>query len=328
MSRLLIAESPLVVIPSLAEKIGLNEAIVIQQIHYWLSSDTHKKFIYGKYWIYNSYQEWQKKFCFWSVETIKRTILSLEKKGLLLSNNFNSKKTNRTKWYTIEYSQINKLGIIPSNQVDPMQQVNSTPSTVSICSDATDQNDPLYKQKLLTENTTKTNNTVPMSAGNVPNKNQYGKNTSNLLVENKTGKHNDKNEMVVEIFNFWQKALKHSEAKLDFKRKSYIQKALKLGYSIKDLKLAIEGVIKTPYNMGDNERGEIYDDFHVIFRDAAQIERFIRNGKSEPFLSKKIQVKSFMMQDAEICKNAYNVAKNNLKQLKQQVIKQQNGILI
>ena len=33
---LLISEPPLQVLPSLAVKIGLNEAIVLQQIHYWL----------------------------------------------------------------------------------------------------------------------------------------------------------------------------------------------------------------------------------------------------------------------------------------------------
>lgn len=36
MSKLLIEEPPLQVLPSLAVTIGLNEAIIIQQIHYWL----------------------------------------------------------------------------------------------------------------------------------------------------------------------------------------------------------------------------------------------------------------------------------------------------
>ena len=36
MSRLLIDEPPLQVLPSLAREIGLNEAIMLQQIHYWL----------------------------------------------------------------------------------------------------------------------------------------------------------------------------------------------------------------------------------------------------------------------------------------------------
>lgn len=43
MSKLLISESPLLVLPSLAETIGLNEAIVLQQIHFWTSKEKHYK---------------------------------------------------------------------------------------------------------------------------------------------------------------------------------------------------------------------------------------------------------------------------------------------
>lgn len=104
MSRLLIKESPVMIIPSLAVKIGLNEAVVLQQIHYWLGISKHK--IKGRTWVYNTYEEWQKQLPFWSVSTIKRTILSLEMKGLLLSANFNEMKMDKTKWYSIDYEKL------------------------------------------------------------------------------------------------------------------------------------------------------------------------------------------------------------------------------
>ncbi|SDN86290.1 hypothetical protein SAMN05443253_12225 [Bacillus sp. OK048] len=43
MSRLLINEGPVKIIPSLATKIGLNEAVVLQQIHYWLGISKLKR---------------------------------------------------------------------------------------------------------------------------------------------------------------------------------------------------------------------------------------------------------------------------------------------
>jgi hypothetical protein len=46
------------IIPSLAAKIGLNEAVVLQQIHYWLGISKHN--IEGRTWVYNTYEEWQK----------------------------------------------------------------------------------------------------------------------------------------------------------------------------------------------------------------------------------------------------------------------------
>ena len=64
MSRLLIHESPLQVLPSLAVKIGLNEAIILQQLHYWLNPDHNKNIREGSHWVYNSYEQWQKQFPF------------------------------------------------------------------------------------------------------------------------------------------------------------------------------------------------------------------------------------------------------------------------
>ena len=45
--RLLIDEPPLMVLPSLAAVIGLNEAIMLQQIHYWLGLSTFAEVIDG-----------------------------------------------------------------------------------------------------------------------------------------------------------------------------------------------------------------------------------------------------------------------------------------
>lgn len=42
MSNLLLNERPLVVLPSLAKELGsLDEAVILQQIHYWLQRSTN-----------------------------------------------------------------------------------------------------------------------------------------------------------------------------------------------------------------------------------------------------------------------------------------------
>ncbi len=115
MNKLLIDDYPIQVLPKLAELIGLNEAIVLQQIHYWLNNSKHK--YDGKTWVFNSYPEWQKQFPFWSLITIKRTIYSLEKQNLLLIGNYNKAKFDKTKWYTINYQTIEGM-IRPSYQND------------------------------------------------------------------------------------------------------------------------------------------------------------------------------------------------------------------
>jgi len=49
-TNLLLESNPLVIIPELATAIGLNEAVVLQQIHYWLKTSKHKHD--GFAWIY------------------------------------------------------------------------------------------------------------------------------------------------------------------------------------------------------------------------------------------------------------------------------------
>lgn len=104
MSSLLVNEKPILILPSLAEKMGLNEAVLLQQIHYWLVRSRHLK--EGRKWIYNTYKDWKKQMPFWSHATIGRTIRSLEERGYLVSANFNASKMDKTKWYTIDYQKL------------------------------------------------------------------------------------------------------------------------------------------------------------------------------------------------------------------------------
>lgn len=107
LKNLLIDEYPLLVPPTLASQIGLNEAIALQQIHFWVSKS--KNFKDGKYWVYNTYDGWQKQFPFWSVSTIRRVFKSLEEKKLIETANYNEMKYDQTKWYTINYDKLNKI---------------------------------------------------------------------------------------------------------------------------------------------------------------------------------------------------------------------------
>lgn len=81
---------------------------------------------------------------------------------------------------------------------------------------------------------------------------------------------------VKEIFQHWQQVMNHPHAKLDNKRAGKIKQALKLGYSLENLKQAIDGCANTPFNMGENDRKQRYDDITLILRDASHIENFMQ----------------------------------------------------
>lgn len=144
----LFSKHPLLVDQDLATVIGLNEAIVLQQLNYWLHSKSAKK-INGKWWIYNTYENWKEQnFPFWSLATIRRTFSSLEKKEVVVSANFNRAGFDKTKWYSIDETKLNQL---MSSACDQNEQ-----TSCSNCTDGTDQNEHTYT-RYYTETTSDTN---------------------------------------------------------------------------------------------------------------------------------------------------------------------------
>ncbi|GKX58368.1 hypothetical protein SOASR031_06830 [Leminorella grimontii] len=127
---------PLVVSPDLAVAIGLNEAIALQQLHYWLNETTSGVEYDNVRWIYNTHEEWEKQFPFWSLSTIKRTFSALEKLGLIRSEQLNKSQRDMTNYYTINYGH-------PALS----HEVKLTPSKSSDCTSPVAQNEPVQKVK-------------------------------------------------------------------------------------------------------------------------------------------------------------------------------------
>ncbi|MBO0589064.1 conserved phage C-terminal domain-containing protein [Sporosarcina sp. E16_8] len=108
--NLLIKELPLQVLPSLAMQVGLNAAILLQQLHFRSLISTNVRD--GHKWVYKTYEEWKnEEFPFWSVDTIKRAIRRLEDSGYIIStSSYNQMKMDKTKWYRIDYTILHCQG--------------------------------------------------------------------------------------------------------------------------------------------------------------------------------------------------------------------------
>lgn len=150
MTNLLINEPPLQVLPSLAVKVGVTEAIILQQIHWWLLPSKKPHYIDGRPWIYNTYEQWHEQFPFWHKDTIKRAITSLEKQGFLISANHNKDKQIRTKWYTINYEAFEEK--TPSNPCSSSSVQNApmggdAPMLSANCTDGNGKMPQSYKEQ-------------------------------------------------------------------------------------------------------------------------------------------------------------------------------------
>lgn len=116
MSKLLIDEEPLQVLPTLAKAIGLNEALFLQQLHYWLkrSKNEHD----GRVWVYNTFEQWQTQFPFWSLRTMQRIAKSLVSQELLVVRQFRKTDRDQTNWYSINYDQLpRQSGVMDSDKL-------------------------------------------------------------------------------------------------------------------------------------------------------------------------------------------------------------------
>lgn len=131
---LLLTTRPIVINPDLAYSIGLNEAIALQQVNYWLQETTSGLERDGERWIYNTTEQWLEQFPFWSESTLKRTFTRLKTLGVLKIEQLNKSQRDMTNYYTINYasSLLNEVKVSeskrskctsPSGQNDTMEEV-------------------------------------------------------------------------------------------------------------------------------------------------------------------------------------------------------------
>ena len=151
----MINEPPILVFKTLAVKIGLNEAIVLQQLHFLCSISNNEKD--GHAWVYNTIDSWRDNhFEFWSRETIKRVFLSLREKNLVhSSSDFNKMKIDKTLWYRVNYDELKLL----ENDAVTFPLGQNDPSSGSNCANGLVQNDPSNNHKITHKNTTDIHNT-------------------------------------------------------------------------------------------------------------------------------------------------------------------------
>lgn len=105
----LLEEHPILVYPTLAVYMGINKAVVFQQLHFLQNGQktahNQHNYIDGKYWVYNSYQQWKDQYFPWlSVSSLKGIFIELEKDDkLIFSRQSVKNKSDRRKWYSIDY---------------------------------------------------------------------------------------------------------------------------------------------------------------------------------------------------------------------------------
>lgn len=259
MSTLLFDEPPLVVSPTLACAIGLQEAIVLQQMHYWAS---HSKHVHaGRRWVYNTYEEWAMQFPFWKPESIRKIVANLRAKDLVDVEKLSSDPANRTNYYAINYEVLKALS--DKKAVDQPEESTACPSGRihrGIRKNPPHQPEESTACLYRTETTTETTQENHIAA--TPN--------------------DPDADSVSTVFEHWKRVMQSPRSRLDDKRRRAINAAIKLGYTTRELLKAVDGCSKSPHNMGLNDRQTKFNDIELILRNAANIDRFIGLADNPP----------------------------------------------
>ncbi|MBW4617451.1 MAG: hypothetical protein KME21_30405 [Desmonostoc vinosum HA7617-LM4] len=134
-SKLITPESPLLVPPLLASEIGLEEAVILQQIHYYCQISKHIK-ADGRRWFWKTLNDWGQTLPFLKISAIRRAIANLKDNFKLIDVCRHSEKTwYQANWFTVNVENVQALW----NRICQNQQIDVSNLDISICSLPADQ---------------------------------------------------------------------------------------------------------------------------------------------------------------------------------------------
>ena len=89
-------------------------------------------------------------------------------------------------------------------------------------------------------------------------------------------------DSVRQVFEHWQATMGHASAKLTPKRRRLVQCRLHEGYTVAQLRDAVAGCKASPFHMGSNDSGSVYDDLTLICRSGEKVEFFLDKLRQRP----------------------------------------------
>ncbi len=114
-SKYLDDEHPILIRISIARALNSDrQAYFLQQVRYWITINKKKPlnqhyYNDGRWWMYNTLDDWHEQFPWLSVRTIQRIIKELKLKGILITGNYNKKKYDKTIWYSIDEHKLDEI---------------------------------------------------------------------------------------------------------------------------------------------------------------------------------------------------------------------------
>jgi len=245
---LLLDEPPVAIQRSLVRAVGIMEAAVVQQLHYWLQRAT-KRGSDGRPWVYKTYAEWGDEIGI-SAKQARGALDRLRTSGVILSRQNPHRPEDRTLWWTVDYLALE--AICPNGQRASAPEGRPSAPEGSSRARVPGSSSP----------ETTPERTSPAELTLVPPPDS------------------SKTDSVREVFEHWQRVMSKPRSKLTDDRRRKISARLK-DYTVADLMKAIDGCARSPWHLGENDARREYNDLELICRSGAKVEQFMEMaGKS------------------------------------------------
>lgn len=242
-NQLLINDRPLVVLPALVQLVGLERALILQQVHFLCSLPEGGTVIGGRKYTYQTYEEWRDKyFPFWGTANLRKHITELQNEGYLIAIKPLAPKGNHTKFYRVNVELLRDS--LPKKEGATRVAGEGATEVAGGCYSSS--------TSILTE---------------IPNREKEKKGAPSAT--------DSTADDVAEVFALWLDVMgKNANTKLTANRRRAVRARLKEGYSVDQLKRAVRGCAMSPFHMGDNDSKKQYNDLTLICRNGEKVESF------------------------------------------------------
>ncbi|MEX3982787.1 hypothetical protein AB4Y45_27825 [Paraburkholderia sp. EG287A] len=269
-----------------AVEFGVHEAVLIQNLRYWIQHNkaNGKHEHDGRTWTYNSAKAFAQLFPYFSADQVKRIVKKLVEGGVVVTRALSENAWDRVNWYAFK-DEVRMLSMPQSHATKHSAESPNASSENAQSTGRIRSTDSAQSPNHSTDKKQDVNADAKAIVEQKLDASGSGQQTLGLDGEDDNGqggKPLTEKEKIVGIFDYWRKCMNSPKSKLDDKRKGVIRRALKAGYSPRDLCRAIQGCKLTPHNQGENDRGQKYLGIHVCLKDADQIDRFMANSKAPP----------------------------------------------
>ena len=141
---------------NVAKKVGVNKAILLQYIEFWVDKNkANKVLIYeGKAWVYHTSSGFEEIFSYMKANTIAKYLVELEKEGYLHScQNIEKGKNrnNRVKYYTLGDAYFSITEKEAKNQNEPAKNQNEPAKNQNAYNDISLENNNISKSEVTKE---------------------------------------------------------------------------------------------------------------------------------------------------------------------------------